>query len=411
MRVQKTDVAVIGGGAAGLMTAGAAAARGLDVLLFEPNRCVGRKLGITGKGRCNVTNACPPGKVLENIPTNGSFLYSALSRFTPDDTMAFFESLGVELKVERGNRVFPCSDRAADIVNALRRYCADSGAAVVRERVVGIETDCARVRAVATPSGRYECSSAVICTGGLSYPLTGSTGDGYKLAKACGHTVIPQRPSLVPLSAAQDFCAQMQGLSLRNVSLTAFDSHGKKLFSDLGEMLFTHFGISGPLAISASAHMRDYEHERYHVLIDLKPGLDEKKLDDRILRDFAKYSNREFANSLGELLNRTMIPVVVRLSGIPGDEKVNSITRAQRRDLVRLIKNFRIDIAGPHSMDEAIITSGGICVKEIDPKTMESKLVHGLFFAGEVIDADAYTGGFNLQIAWSTAQAAARSVR
>ncbi|MGE4485074.1 MAG: NAD(P)/FAD-dependent oxidoreductase [Oscillospiraceae bacterium] len=410
MKNQRIDVGVIGGGAAGLMASAVAAERGLSVALFEPNAYTGKKLGITGKGRCNVTNNSSVRAVMDNIPTNGRFLYSALSGFTPQDTMELFERLGVRLKTERGNRVFPESDKASDIVGALRGYARKAGVTVIKERVTDIEKRDNAVSAVITDNGKCECSSAILCTGGLSYPLTGSTGDGYVMAKKSGHDIIMPKPSLVPLVAEQDFCAEMQGLSLRNVTLTAFNKAGKRIFEELGEMLFTHFGLSGPLAIAASAHMRDFVNDSYHVLIDLKPGLDEEKLDARILRDFKKYSNRDFANSLDELLNKKMIPVIVALSGIPGDTKVHSITHKQRRTLLQLIKGLRIDIRGLRPIGEAIITSGGVCLRQINPKTMESKLISGLFFAGEIIDADAYTGGYNLQIAWSTAYAAGNSV-
>jgi len=436
------DVVVIGGGAAGMLAASVAAERGLRVLLLEQGDRLGSKLRITGKGRCNLTNDCDVSEVLANIPTGGRFLQSALNGFTPRDVMKLFESLGVPLKTERGGRVFPQSDKAADIVDALRRYMDKSGVVQTRGRAVRIATEDGAVTGVVTADGdgieravsrakpslhnRFAlgcaetakhdiiaCKSVILATGGMSYPATGSTGDGYRMASELGHTVTPIRGSLVPLEAEPDLCSRMQGLALKNVQLSIYDAAGKKpIFTDFGELLFTHFGLSGPLVLSASAHMRDFDNNRtvrcrqYHTLIDLKPALDEKKLDLRILRDFEKYSNRDFANALGDLLSKLMIPVFVEQSGIPPDTKVHSISREQRLGLVRLFKAFRIDIQRPRPVAEAIITSGGVDLREINPKTMESKLISGLHFAGEIIDADAYTGGFNLQIAWSTAHAA-----
>ena len=399
------DVVVIGGGAAGMLSAGVAAGRGKSVLLIERNDRLGWKLGITGKGRCNLTNDCQISEVLANIPTGGRFLQSALNGFTPRDVMQFFESLGVPLKTERGARVFPQSDKAADIVDALRRYLNKSGVTVKRDRVSGLISEDGQITGVVTSAGEIKCNAVILATGGMSYPATGSTGDGYEMAVSLGHTIVPQNASLVPLVAEPEMCAKMQGLALKNVTLTIYDGGKKPIFSDFGELLFTHFGISGPLTLSASAHMRD-DSKEYYALVDLKPALDEKKLDLRILRDFEEYSNRDFANALGGLLNRLMIPVFIEKSGIPPDTKVHSISREQRLGLVKLFKAFRIDIKHKRPIDEAIITSGGVNLREINPKTMESKLISGLYFAGEIIDADAYTGGFNLQIAWSTAYAA-----
>jgi len=404
------DLIVIGGGAAGLMTAGTAASRGLRVILIEKNNRMGWKLSITGKGRCNVTNNTTPQKVIESIPTNGKFMYSSLAGFTPSDAMAFFEGLGVPLKTERGGRVFPVSDKAADVVNALRGYCAKNGVITVCAAARSILTEDGVVTGVTTDKGEFAAPNVCICTGGASYPATGSTGDGYRMASELGHTVIPPRGSLVPLESDDDYCAEMQGFSLKNVGLKVTNKAGKVIYEDFGEMLFTHFGVSGPLTLSASAHMRDFQNDKYTMKIDLKPALDEQKLDARILRDFAKFANREFSNSLGELAGRSMIPVLVKLSGIPGDTRVNSITKVQRRRLVELFKAFPVTISGPRPVKEAIITSGGVSVREINPKTMESKLVNGLYFAGEVIDVDAYTGGFNLQIAWSTGYAAGSAI-
>ena len=398
---------VIGGGAAGMMAAVTCAGQGQKTLLLERGPYTGKKLRITGKGRCNVTNDCSVRDVIASFPTGGKFLTSALYGFTPQDVMAQFEAWGVPLKVERGNRVFPVSDRASDIVDALRRAMRDSGVTVRQGRVTGLTVSDGAVTGAVTEDGKeYTASAVILATGGVSYPLTGSTGDGYELARSCGHTIIPPKPSLVPLESDDGDCREMQGLSLRNVRLTVTAGGKKPIFSEQGKLLFTHFGVSGPLVLSASAHMRDIGKTPYRFSIDLKPALDEKKLDSRILRDFEKFANRDFSNSLGELLNRLMIPVVVRRSGIPGDTKVHSVTREQRRQLVQVIKDFTVPITGARPVSEAIVTSGGVSTREIDPKTMASRLVRGLYFAGELIDADAYTGGFNLQMAWATGRMA-----
>lgn len=403
------DVAVIGGGAAGMMCSLIAAQRGLDVILLEPNKTLGRKLRITGKGRCNVTNNCDIKDFLTNIPGDGRFLYSALNRLSPRETMQFFENLGLPLKTERGNRVFPVSDNANDVAGTLAHNLERSGVRHVRESARRILTEDGVVCGVETDAGVTACRAAVICTGGLSYPRTGSTGAGYKMARELGHSINPCRPSLVPLESDDDYCAQMQGFALKNVTVSAYEDD-KLIFRELGEMLFTHFGVSGPLVLSASSHMRNFGKAQYRLSIDLKPALDEKKLDARLLRDFEKYANKDFANALGDLAGKTMIPVLIALSGIPADEKVNSITREQRHRLLRLFKDFPVSVSGPRPIEEAIVTSGGVSTKEINPRTMQSKLVDGLYFAGEVIDLDAYTGGFNLQIAWSTAYVAANSI-
>ena len=406
----KADAVVIGGGAAGTLCAALAAGRGLNVVLLEPNRMLGRKLRITGKGRCNVTNDCDAREFISAIPGDGRFLQSAIHKVGSSDTKALFEGLGVALKTERGNRVFPESDRADDIADALTKLARENGVRVLRERATRILTDEAgAVRAVASGGGEIECEAAVICTGGLSYPGTGSTGDGYRMARELGHTIRPCRPSLVPLESPDAWCREMQGFSLRNVELSAYEDE-KLIYKALGEMLFTHFGVSGPLVLSASAHMRRFGECRYRLSIDLKPGLDEKKLDVRLLRDFEKYSNREFRNSLGDLAGRAMIPVLVELSGIPGDTRTNSVTRQQRAALAQLLKHFPVSLSGPRPIAEAIVTSGGVATTEVNPRTMESKLVPGLYFAGEMLDLDAYTGGYNLQIAWSTAFVAANSL-
>ena len=404
-----SDVVVIGGGAAGMLCAALAAERGLDVILLEPNKMLGKKLRITGKGRCNVTNNCDVKTVLAHIPGGGKFLYSALNRFPPEEVMNLFENLGVPLKTERGNRVFPVSDKSGDIVGALHNYMDSLGVRIVHSAAHSLRIEDGAITGVRCQSGMITCRNAVICTGGLSYPLTGSTGDGYKLAKQAGHTINECRPSLVPLESPDTYCADMQGFSLRNVTLSAFEDD-KLIYKELGEMLFTHFGVTGPLVLSASSHMRHMGERQYRLEVDLKPALDEEKLDARILRDFEEQKNKEFKNALGGLAGRTMIPVLVELSGIDPDTKVHSITREQRHHLVQLFKKFPIRVSGTRPFAEAIITAGGVELSEINPRSMESKLVDGLFFAGEVLDLDAYTGGFNLQIAWSTAYVAANAV-
>ena len=392
-----------------MMCAYTAACGGAQVVLLEPNRQLGRKVRITGKGRCNVTNDCDTKTFLQNVTGDGRFLYSALSRFAPQDTMSFFESLGVPLKVERGNRVFPVSDRAHDIADSLADALIEAGVQVRQTTAKRIVVEDGAVTAVETAGGRIDCRAAAVCTGGLSYPATGSTGDGLRFARQTGHTVTPTRPSLVPLECAEADCAEMQGFSLRNVRLTVFGADGKALYSELGEMLFTHFGVTGPLVLSASAHMPDAGKRPYAMEIDLKPALDEKKLDARVLRDFEKYSNRDFQNALYDLAGRSMIPVLVRRSGIDPAQKVHEITREQRHALVQLLKHFRLTVTGTRPFAEAIVTAGGVSLKEITPRTMESKRVSGLYFAGEVLDLDAYTGGFNLQIAWTTGYAAGQA--
>lgn len=405
----RTELVVIGGGAAGMMCAYNAAQRGMSVVLVDPNRQLGRKVRITGKGRCNVTNNCDIKEFMRNIPGDGRFLYSALNRFSPADTIVFFESHGLPLKTERGNRVFPVSDNANDVAGLMARLCERSGVTLIRSTAKKILTEGGAVSAVVTEEGTIACRAAAVCTGGLSYPLTGSNGAGYRFARELGHTVTETRPSLVPLESEDDCCAQMQGFSLKNVTLSAYEDE-RLIYKELGEMLFTHFGVSGPLVLSASSHMRNFGRAKYRLEIDLKPALDEKKLDARILRDFEKYSNKEFKNALADLAGHTMIPVLVRLSGIPEDTKVNSITREQRMRLLRLFKAFPVSVSGTRPIDEAIVTAGGVSTKEIDPRTMCSKLVQGLYFAGEVLDLDGYTGGFNLQIAWSTGFVAGNSV-
>ena len=392
-----------------MMCAYQAARRGLKVALLDPNEKLGRKLRITGKGRCNLTNNCDTKTFMANIPGDGRFLYSAVNRFSPSDVMAFFEGCGLPLKTERGNRVFPQSDNANDVADLMARLCRDAGVRRMRCKARDILTEAGAVSGVVTEEGTIACHAAAVCTGGLSYPLTGSTGAGYSFAEKLGHSVSPRRPSLVPLESSDGFCAEMQGFAPKNVTLSAYED-GKLIYRELGEMLFTHFGVSGPLVLSASAHMRRMGKSEYRLLIDFKPGLDDKKLDARILRDFSKYANREFKNSLNDLAGKSMIPVLLQLSGIPEDKPVHDITREERHRLAALLKAFPITVSGFRPIAEAIVTAGGVSTKEINPRTMESKLISGLYFAGEVLDLDAYTGGFNLQIAWSTGYTAGISI-
>lgn len=407
----RTSLLVIGAGAAGLMAAGTAAHEGVETLILERNERPARKLMITGKGRCNVTNNCTSlQELISNVPRNGRFLYGAFSRFMPADVIAFFEDRGVELKTERGNRVFPVSDNAADIVDALHSY-AKSRARIMPGRATELITDGDKLVGVRTDDGNEiyaEC--VIVATGGLSYPGTGSTGDGYNLARQAGHNITELVPSLVPLEIHEGFCTDLMGLSLRNTAIKVVDTeNGKTVYTDFGEMLFTHFGVSGPMILSASAHMRNMKSGKYKIYIDLKPALTAEQLDARILRDFSENINRNFINALNSLLPKKLVPVVVKLSKIPLSTKVNQITREQRQNLVQILKGMCITVTGFRPVAEAIITSGGVDVSQINPKTMESKLVDGLYFAGEVIDADAYTGGFNLQIAFSTGRLAALS--
>ena len=404
-----TDLVVIGGGPAGMLCAIQAAQRGLSVTLLDRNLQLGRKLRITGKGRCNVTNDCDTREFMANIPGDGRFLYSAMSRFGTREVMAYFEGLGVPLKVERGNRVFPVSDNANDIADALARECERLCVRTLRCSARNIETKDGAVCAVQTDGEKIPCRAAAICTGGLSYPKTGSDGWGYRMAAKLGHTVTPRRPSLVPLESDDAYCAEMQGFSLRNVTLSAYED-GKLIFRELGEMLFTHFGVSGPLVLSASAKMRRMGSADYRLLIDLKPALDEKKLEARILRDIEENPRRSFHNLLGGLAGRSMVPVLEQLTAIPGEQRCTDFTREQRQRLIQILKAFPVHVSGTRPIDEAIVTAGGVNTKEVDPRTMESKLVKSLYFAGEVLDLDAYTGGFNLQIAWCTGFVAGNAV-
>lgn len=401
-------IAVIGAGAAGMTAAGFLVRGGADVTVFEQNQKPGRKLAITGKGRCNLTNNCQPDEFLRNVVTNSRFLMSAVNRFTPNDTMELIESLGVPLKTERGNRVFPCSDNAFDIVDALKKFMKVKP---VCEKAEKIEISDGHVTGLVTDRNRYAFDSVIVATGGISYPSTGSRGDGYRFALEAGHTVTALIPSLVPIETIEKEPEKMQGLSLKNVKLCVYDTKKKKtLFCEQGEMMFTHFGVTGPLVLSASSNLHDMESGRYLLKIDLKPALDEKKLDVRLLSDFSKYSNRDFINSLVDLLPSKMIPVFVSMCGIAENKKVNSITKEERRRMIGTLKEMTFTVKGFRPIEEAIVTSGGVAVKQVDPKTMQSKLISGLYFAGEVLDLDAYTGGFNLQIAFSTAAAAARGI-
>ena len=413
-------VLVVGGGAAGLMAAGAALRQGHEVTVLEHMEKPAQKILVTGKGRCNVTNDCTAEEFLHHVRTNPRFLFSSLGAFPPARTMELFESLGVELKVERGRRVFPVSDKAEEIRQALLRYA--DGADIVhdgakkllleeapaapedprhpKKKKPGPAYRCVGVRGT---SGReYKADAVLVATGGLSYPTTGSTGDGYAMAAALGHTIVPPKGSLVPLESGDPDCAAMQGLSLRNVAVTVYNGKKKTVFRDFGELLFTHFGVSGPLVLSASAHLRRWEGERYTIEIDLKPALDEQKLDARVLRDIGENPNREMGTIAAGLVPHSMAPVVLRRAGLTGSEKANSLTKEQRRALVQVLKHFTLELTGPRPVSEAIVTAGGVKVGEVTPNTMASKRVRGLYFAGEVLDVDAYTGGFNLQIAWAT---------
>ena len=406
-------VLVIGGGAAGLLAAGTAAQRGHEVTILERNERPARKVMITGKGRCNLTNHCTLiNELVAQVPTNGRFLHGAFSRFMPQDIMELVENEGVELKIERGNRVFPVSDKAVDIVDALVRFATKNGAKLRQGRATALLLEDGAVKGVKTEDGETIFADRVIvATGGMSYPLTGSTGDGYTLAKQAGHTIADPKPSLVPLVCHEGFCSDLQGLSLRNVAITVRDkTNYKEVYTNFGEMLFTHFGVSGPMILSASTHLRPMEKGRYEIQIDLKPALSYEQLDARVQREFLAASNKNFINALDSLLPKKLVPVVVRLCGVKPSLKVNQVTREMRGRLVNLLKNLTVTVNGFRPIEEAIVTSGGVHVKEVDPKTMQSRLCEGLYFAGEVLDVDAYTGGFNLQIAFSTGHLAGESV-
>ena len=401
----KRKVIVIGGGAAGMMAAGTAGSRGLDVLLVEKNKSPGRKILITGKGRCNVTNsAAEVEDLVAGVPVNGKFLYTAFNAFSNHDLLKLLHGLGLQTKVERGGRVFPASDRSADVVEAFKKYLRQNSVAVLQGEVHKIEMLKGEGGfSVVLRDGRSLLGESVIlATGGMSYPQTGSTGDGYRFAREWGHTVIPLKPALVPLEAEERWVKEAQGLTLKNVAVTIVDENKRKIYSDFGEMLFTHFGVSGPVILSASSFLENIEEHQYRLLIDLKPALAEEQLDRRIQRDFSKYANRYFANALDDLLPRKLIPVIVKLSKIPPEKTVNQVSKAERKKLSELLKKLTLKIKGFRPLEEAIVTAGGVSTAEIDPRTMQSRIIKGLFFAGEIIDVNAYTGGFNLQIAFST---------
>ncbi len=404
-------VLVIGGGAAGLLAAGTAAMYGAQVTVVERNARPARKVMITGKGRCNVTNACDLQEMIANVPSNGRFLYSALSAFDAEDIRALLLQYGVETKVERGNRVFPVSDKAVDVVDALVRYAKTNGVSFVCERAMDLVIENGKCVGVVCESGAVLSADAVIlCTGGCSYPRTGSTGDGYRMAQSAGHSIVPISPSLVPLVTREYDCLQMQGLSLKNVKLSAEDTvTGNVLFEEMGEMLFTHFGVTGPLVLSASAHMRDMSPGRYRLHLDLKPALSEEQLDERLLRELSQHKNASVSTMLATLLPRSMIAIAASRWRVGSHTQCNAVTKEQRMTLVRLLKDFVMTVEDYRPIDEAIVTSGGVNVKEVNAKTMESRLVASLYFAGELLDVDAYTGGFNLQIAFSTGVAAGKA--
>ena len=403
--ISQKKVCVIGGGAAGMMAAGTAVLYGADVTIFESTGKLGKKLAITGKGRCNVTNASTTPEFLESVRKNPRFLYAALNEFDTDATVSFFTSLGVELKTERGKRVFPVSDKAIDIVRAMQKYC--ESAKVIYQKVKSIKHK--EESFVVTADKEYSFDAVIIATGGKSYPLTGSDGSGYKLAMKLGHSVTELTPSLIPIESPSPICKQMQGLSLKNVAIKIRDKSEKAVYEDFGEMMFTHFGVTGPMILSASAHLRDVNISNLTLSIDLKPALDEKTLNTRLLNEFKENANKDFVNALGTLLPSKMIDPFIEYAGIDPRKKVNSITKEERQQLISAFKSLRIPLSKFRPIEEAIITSGGIDVKEISPKTMESKIVKSLYFAGEVIDVDAYTGGFNLQIAFSTGYLAGKS--
>lgn len=396
-------IVVIGAGAAGMMAGGIAAQYGASVTIIEKNQRVGRKILITGKGRCNITNNCDEQTFIQNVPVNGRFLYSAINSFNSQDVMSFFENLGLRLKTERGNRVFPQSDRAMDVIDTLYSFVTDNGCKIVNDSVKELIIENGEIIGVKTENDTFYADSVIICCGGKSYPLTGSTGDGYILGKQAGHTIVDLKPSLVPLESKNPDCKAMQGLSLKNVSLKILNTQNNKVvYSDFGEMLFTHFGMSGPMILSASSHIRDISSGKYITQIDLKPALSPEQLDKRLQNEFSANANKDISNSFSKLLPRKIIVPVLKRWGVAFDKKCNSITKEERKKLVDILKCFAVEISGFRPIEEAIITSGGVKTSEINPKTMESKLVKGLYFAGEVIDCDAYTGGFNLQIAWST---------
>ena len=405
-------VAVIGAGAAGMLAAGHAGELGHSVDIFEKNNIVGKKIRITGKGRCNITNASDCEEHIENTPGNPYFMYSALYKFPPDKMIELVESLGVPTKVERGKRVFPVSDKAADVSEALKKYMKKNGVKLHLEKgVKDIITENNKIKGIVTDDGKeLDFDAVIVATGGLSYPTTGSTGDGYKFAKKAGHSVSKLMPSLVPLKSDDWICPELMGLSLKNSAIVIKNEKGKTIYKDFGEMLFTHFGVSGPMVLSASRHLLGRFNENITMYIDMKPALDMKALDNRLLRDFEKYINKDLRNALNDILPQKMIPVIIRLSGIDETKKIHDITKEERKRMEELIKGLPVHITGTSGFDMAVVTSGGVNTDEIDPSTMESRKIKGLFFAGEVLDVDAYTGGFNLQIAFSTGYTAAEGL-
>lgn len=409
MKEISTYALIIGGGPSGLMAAAAAAENGCEVLLLEKNEKLAKKLRISGKGRCNILNNCSVEEVISEINSNRKFIKSALYNFSPSDTFGFFERIGIKLKTERGRRVFPQSDDADEVADKLIKYVKSLGVKIVCDKARSIICENGKVVGALCENHRINCGKLVLCTGGLSYPGTGSTGDGYKIAEALGHSITEIRPSLVPLKTKDKACAELSGVSLKNIRLRLFEED-KEIFGGFGEMLFAHFGLTGPLVLSASAHMGDSFSGKYRVSIDLKPALSDKQLDERIIRDFSAVLNKDFKNSLDKLLIKALIPVIIERCGIEPEKKVNSISRKEREKLVSVIKNFDFDITQPLDISAAIITKGGVSTKEINPNTMESKLIEGLYFAGEIIDLDAYTGGYNLQIAWSSGRLAGKSL-
>ena len=409
MKKNKSHVLVVGGGPSGLMAAISAAENGLDTAIIEKNDKLAQKLRISGKGRCNILNNCSVEEVVSEINSNRKFIKSALYKFSPSDAHNFFENVGIKLKTERGRRVFPQSDDADEVADKLIRYAKSLGVKIYRDKAQDILIEGGNVVGLKCEGSTFYCEKLVLCTGGLSYPGTGSTGDGHKMAAKAGHSITEIRPSLVPLKTKDKACAELSGVTLKNVRLKAYEND-KEIFDGFGEMLFAHFGLTGPLILSASAHMEDFTNKKYHISIDLKPALSEKKLDERILRDFSEVLNKNFKNSLDKLLIKALIPVVIERTGIDPEKKVNTISREERSRLVSALKNFDFDIAGPLGISAAIVTKGGISVDEVNPNTMESKLVKGLYFAGEILDLDAYTGGYNLQIAWSSGRLAGISL-
>ena len=417
-------VIVIGGGPSGMMAAITASEHGNKVILLEKMQSLGRKLLITGKGRCNITSSLGMEEFIKNTPGNGMFLYSAYKNYTNKDIIEFLEKQGLKVKEERGNRIFPVTDKSKDVLECFIKRLKELNVDIhyntkVDEIIVQNDAETKRAIAVKTEKEIIKADKIILATGGKSYPLTGSTGDGYDMAKKLGHKIIEIKPSLVPLESYQkEICKKLQGLSLRNVAIKLIDRNkNKAIYEDFGEMIFTHFGVSGPTILSSSAHLvrakniqEKFANKQITLVIDLKPALTEEKLNERILRDFQVYKNKMFKNSLEKLLPQKLIPIVIEKSRIDSDKKVNEITKVERKNLIKILKNFELEISGFRPIDEAIITSGGIDIKEINPKTMESKLVKGLYFAGEIIDVDSYTGGFNLQIAYSTGYTAGSTV-